>query len=435
MDAIARAPDKNARQLRARSALLLALLGCLAARAQAQTTEALMARMSGAEIYRVACAQCHGADGRGALQAVVALPVAPPNFADCKVATAEPDADWHAVVWVGGPARAFSETMPAFGRALSDSEIQRALDHIRSFCGNRSNWPRGELNLPRPLVTEKAYPEDEVVLTTSYAFQQQRQVINRFVYERRFGPGAQLEISIPFGWVQRTRDTSVGARTDWTGGVGDIAIGFKQVMLHSLKRGVILSVGGERNSQPVMKTMSWASARPYSSCSWPAARSCSSTGFCKFRLESSCRRGKDAPCKKDSGVLPWVRPLRKAALAAPTTDDRGAGRTRAEHECACRLGSAPATSNHAQQTAAHQGERGRTGSAHANEHAAERIPVLPALGLVRWWLAGGLVMRARAVAFIRITTFCDVHAAAARKQPTLIATSARAMCVLPATTC
>ena len=246
MDVIRRALDQNARRTRARSGRLLAvLLGCLAARVQAQTSAPLLAQMSGAEIYRIACAQCHGPDGRGAPQAVVALPVAPPNFADCKIATAEPDGDWHAVAWAGGPARAFSETMPAFGRALSNSEIQHALDHIRAFCRDRRSWPRGELNLPRALVTEKAYPEDEVVLTTSYAFQQQRQVFNQFVYERRFGPGAQLEISIPFGWVQRTRDAVVGTTTDWTGGLGDIAIGFKQVMLHSLKRGVILSVGGD----------------------------------------------------------------------------------------------------------------------------------------------------------------------------------------------
>jgi hypothetical protein len=39
---------------------------------------------------------------------------------------------------------------------------------VRTFCASDA-WPRGELNLPRALVTEKAFPEDEAVLTTSVA--------------------------------------------------------------------------------------------------------------------------------------------------------------------------------------------------------------------------------------------------------------------------
>jgi hypothetical protein len=212
---------------------------------RAQSPALQLSGKSGAEIYRTACAQCHGADGRGAPEAVVALPTPPPDFSDCKVATSEPDIDWHAVTVKGGPARAFGERMPAFGQALSEVEIQKALDHLRAFCGNRRNWPRGELNLPRPLVTEKAFPEDEVVFTTSYASQHEREILNDFVYERRFGSTTQFEISIPFGWRERTRDGAAGSLTDWTGGVGDIALGVKQVMLHSLRRGVILSAGAD----------------------------------------------------------------------------------------------------------------------------------------------------------------------------------------------
>ena len=219
----------------------LLLLCCPAAYVLAQTTPAT----GGAAIYRSACAQCHGSDGRGAAEAVVALPTPPPDFTNCKVATSEPDGDWRAVTWSGGPARAFSERMPAFGRALSDSEIQNALDHMRSFCRNRRLWPRGELNLPRPLVTEKAFPEDEWVFTTAYTSQREREVLNELVYERRFGATTQVEISIPFGWHERTRSAPVGEVTDWTGGLGDIALGFKQVMLHSLNRGLILSAGAD----------------------------------------------------------------------------------------------------------------------------------------------------------------------------------------------
>ena len=37
---------------------------------------------------------------------------------------------------------------------------------MRGFC-TRTSWPRGELNLPRALITDKAYPEDEAVITTT----------------------------------------------------------------------------------------------------------------------------------------------------------------------------------------------------------------------------------------------------------------------------
>jgi mono/diheme cytochrome c family protein len=228
-----------------RSTLVAPFLLGFASPMQTQSQAPIRPADSGSEIYRVACAQCHGSDGRGGPQAVVALPVAPPDFADCKIATAEPDADWLAVSHDGGPARAFNEMMPAFGRALTDQDILRALDHIRAFCRDRRKWPRGELNLPRPLVMEKAYPEDEVVLTTSMALEDDREVLNEFLYERRLGSAAQLEISVPFGWRERTRDTPAGSVTDWTGGIGDLAIGIKQVVVHSLRSGLILSAGGD----------------------------------------------------------------------------------------------------------------------------------------------------------------------------------------------
>ena len=88
---------------------------------RAQSPALQLSGKSGAEIYRTACAP----------EAVVALPTPPPDFSDCKVATSEPDIDWHAVTVKGGPARAFGERMPAFGQALSEVEIQKALDHLR----------------------------------------------------------------------------------------------------------------------------------------------------------------------------------------------------------------------------------------------------------------------------------------------------------------
>jgi hypothetical protein len=158
-----------------------------------------------------------------------------PDFTECTFATREPDADWIAVAHEGGPVRGFSNLMPAFGEALTTGELERIFAHIRTFC-TESDWPRGELNLPRPLVTEKAYPEDEAVLAARVAAEGPGLVMNEVVFEKRFGARNQIEFSLPFGWQEDD---------EWSGGVGDMAIGWKRALLHSLQSGSILSVTGE----------------------------------------------------------------------------------------------------------------------------------------------------------------------------------------------
>ena len=122
-----------------------------------------------------------------------------PNFTDCNFASREPDSDWLAIVHEGGPARGFNRRMPAFGDALSDEEIEAAVRQLRAFCPDE-NWPRGDLNFPLAMYTEKAFPEDEIVVKHfvnaegSSAFEQE------FIYEKRFGPRSQIEISLP--WVR-----------------------------------------------------------------------------------------------------------------------------------------------------------------------------------------------------------------------------------------
>jgi hypothetical protein len=191
---------------------------------------------SGARIYAAACAACHGIDGRGAPSAVTALSVPVPDFTECQFAAREPNDDWIAVAHSGGPTRGFAPMMPAFGDALSIDEIELAVTHVRTLCTDRS-WPRGELNLPRPLVTGKAYPEDEAVVTVTAATRRPAVVTTEVLYERRIGPRNQVEIAVPFA-VTTTAD-------GWTGHVGDVAVGAKRALYHSLPRGRIVSAAAE----------------------------------------------------------------------------------------------------------------------------------------------------------------------------------------------
>jgi hypothetical protein len=127
--------------------------------------------------------------------------------------------------------------MPAFGDALSDAEVQRVLAYVRQFCRS-DDWPRGELNLPRPLFTEKAYPEDETVVTVAAPVERSGPWDGEVVYERRFGARSQVELAVPFGTRQRDGGS-------WVGGIGDVALGVKRALHPSLTSGRIFSVAAE----------------------------------------------------------------------------------------------------------------------------------------------------------------------------------------------
>ena len=193
--------------------------------------------LEGRELYRRACAACHGADGRGMPQSTVGFDVEVPDFTDCSFATPEPAADWIAVIHDGGPVRAFDRRMPAFGEALSSEQMRLVQDHTRTFCTDRA-WPRGELNFPRALVTEKAFPENEAVVTTGFDATGLGPVSSEFLYERRIGARSQFEVLVPFTAAET-------AEEHWQQGLGDIAVALKRVLFHSFDAGRIFSVSGE----------------------------------------------------------------------------------------------------------------------------------------------------------------------------------------------
>lgn len=204
----------------------------------AMCADANAASIDGAAVYAKACAACHGDDGRGRTAAEVGFTQPLPDFTDCDFATREQDGDWSAIVHRGGPVRAFARLMPAFEGALSDDEIDAAIDHLHSFCTD-TRWPRGELNLPRALFTEKAYPEDEAVITTTVVTDGPNSLTHQFLWEQRFGPLNQIEIGVP---IVRA---DLGEPEGYKSGTGDLAIGVKHTLRHSLDRGAILAIGGE----------------------------------------------------------------------------------------------------------------------------------------------------------------------------------------------
>ena len=193
---------------------------------------------AGEKVWKTGCVACHGADGRGAPQTMTGFkrPDTFPDFTRCDQTTPEYDLAYKDVIVNGGPSRGFSQIMPAFGKALTDKEINDVIAYMRGFCTN-PHWPRGALNLPRALVEEKAFPEDEEVLSSVTNVSGAPGVEIHEIHEQRFGVHNQIEVDTPLLFQHQNQT--------WYGGLGDITFGLKREMFSSLRTGSILALQGE----------------------------------------------------------------------------------------------------------------------------------------------------------------------------------------------
>jgi mono/diheme cytochrome c family protein len=215
-----------------RGLVLAATLALYAPVSAAQTLD------TGKQIYEAGCVACHGRDGKGQPQTLSGFEPPPtfPDFSDCPTSTPESDVQWRAVITHGGHARAFSRIMPAFGDLLTPQQIDKVIGYVRGLCREPS-WPRGNLNLPRAMVTEKAFPENETVIAASVNARGEPGVSSTTIYEHRLGSTAMIEAAVPYEFPHHG--------DNWSAAFGDIALGYKQTLFHSVERGAIVSAGGE----------------------------------------------------------------------------------------------------------------------------------------------------------------------------------------------
>jgi mono/diheme cytochrome c family protein len=192
---------------------------------------------AGEKVFKSACAACHGADGRGTAKEIAGFerPRTFPDFTACDQTSPEPNVTWKDVITHGGPTRGFSDIMPSFSDALTSEEIDDVVAYLRGLCRN-PRWPRGELNLPRALVTEKAYPEDEVVISTGFNATGAPGGTTHVIHEQRFGIRNQIEVDVPINFQDLNHT--------WYGGVGDTTLGVKRVMFSSLQSDSIMRPSG-----------------------------------------------------------------------------------------------------------------------------------------------------------------------------------------------
>jgi len=187
------------------------------------------------EMWGAWCARCHADDGSGKVNEPT-VTVESMDFTDCKLTSREPDADWERAIAKGGPGVGLSPLMPAFEDSLTADQIGAFVSHIRGFC-KEPGWPSGNANFPRPILTEKAFPEDELVILPAISHFSEdvgpsiTEGLFKVVYERRFGKRSMFEIGVPL--------VTTNAFLTRTGGVGDIDVAIKHVIYTGTNAGAV----------------------------------------------------------------------------------------------------------------------------------------------------------------------------------------------------
>ncbi len=263
--------------------ILFVLQCALTTTLYAQAAEAPV--LNGKFLYEdyAGCASCHGNNGKGEVEGI-ALDPPPPDLTDCSFNSREPRRDWRAVINHGGPARGLSMSMPAYGEALTEEQVEAIIDYLKTFCPE-ANWPPGELNFRRAHLTTKAFPENEAVLIPQYTHGRNRSARTKFVYERRFGKRGQWEVAVPIVAEWQSPRMS---------GLGDVEVSAKYVLAFNPQTRAIMS-GGFEVVLPTGETTIGVGSGAWKLTPFLAA----GKGFEHFTLQSSAKF--EQPLQKDEG--------------------------------------------------------------------------------------------------------------------------------------
>ncbi len=88
----------------------------------------------GEVIYEAYCTQCHGMDGSGGGINVADMSVQPRDHTDPGEMSARTDAELAKAIRHGGSAVDKSVLMPAWGKNLSDEQVDHLVAYLRRLC-------------------------------------------------------------------------------------------------------------------------------------------------------------------------------------------------------------------------------------------------------------------------------------------------------------
>ena len=168
-------------------------------------------------------------DGKGSPRTTVGFDTPLPDFTDCAFATAEADVDWHAVVHEGGRIRGLARHMPAFGDALTRSQIAAA-DRLRPPFLRRTRVAARRPELSARLLHRKSVSRE-------------RGGLHEHDHARRRCRGRQrARLRAALRRPQPDRGGRAGRRRPnqedgWNGGLGDVALAFRRTFLANVADG------------------------------------------------------------------------------------------------------------------------------------------------------------------------------------------------------
>ncbi len=247
----------------------------------------------GEAIYSANCVSCHGSTGQPDPESalVKALGVVPANFADTLFNSREPTSAWKTVVTHGGPARGFSEMMPAFGGTLNESDIDAVLAYIKIELGGAHDFPDGDLNLYLPVRTKKAFAEDEWVWKQRYSnLDNDDSWKDTLEYEFRIGKRGQ-------GVLELTHESGTG-----NSGFSGFEPGFKYVLRHDRQAGFILT-GAAQVAVPLNSDAHWEFL-PYLAVGKIIDNRMTFQGSARLKLDLEDSGGSSGEL---AGVVHWTR--------------------------------------------------------------------------------------------------------------------------------
>ncbi len=203
----------------------------------ADTLGSLDPLLHGREIFEKNCIMCHGEDAKGTGQLAAALPVRPANLTDCRLTAEDPVEVVEGIIRHGGPYAGRSSVMPAFGSALTDDEIADIARYVKSLCAD-PDWVPGELNFPRPLITDKAFPEQEMIV--GGRFGRNGKNVSEYFGRLEYRVNGLTNIEII------SRALSINPNIGPTeSGLGDTSLSVKRVVAFSPRYRALASVGME----------------------------------------------------------------------------------------------------------------------------------------------------------------------------------------------
>ncbi len=191
----------------------------------------------GRSVFVEHCAACHGGDAKGRGELADELLVTPANLTDCRLTAEDPVEVLQGIIRYGGSYLGLSDEMPAWYDTLTDENIADVAQYVKSLCAD-PDWVPGELNFPRPLITGKAFPEQEGIVGTRLGQGDQDLTEVSGTMEYRLDGLTNVEIKTRF--LSRN-----GATGPTVSSLGDTSLGVRRVVAFSAARRAIASIGLE----------------------------------------------------------------------------------------------------------------------------------------------------------------------------------------------